>query len=68
MHETRKPESPPENPSLINIFRAEILVNDLYNSGFSKKQISGDLQESTRIVGKKIRHFQPGTVQVGPVG
>ena len=39
----------------LNIFRAEIL--DLYNSGFSKKQISLDLQQSTRTVGKKIRHF-----------
>ena len=62
MHEIRKPESPPGKTPL-NIFRAAIL--DLYNSGFSKKQISRDLQQSTRTVRKKIRHFKPGTV--GPV-
>ena len=44
----------------LSIFRAEIL--DLYNSGFSKKQISRDLQLSTGTVRKKIRHFQPVTV------
>ena len=44
----------------LNIFRAVIL--DLYNCGFSKKQISRDLQQSTRTVRKTIRQ---GTV--GPV-
>ena len=53
---TRKPAG--KTP--LNIFRAAIL--DLYNSGFSKKQISRDLQQSTRTVRKKIRHFKPGTV------
>ena len=42
----------------LNIFRAEIL--DLYNSGFSKKQISRDLQQSTRTVGKKNSPFLTG--------
>ena len=56
---TRKPAG--KTP--LNIFRTAIL--DLYNSGFSKKQISRDLQQSTRTVRKKIRHFKPGTV--GPV-
>ncbi|XP_073246976.1 uncharacterized protein [Porites lutea] len=37
-------------------FRGEIL--DLYNRGFSKKQISRDLQVTTRAVRKIIRHFQ----------
>ena len=63
MHEIRKPESPREKPLSIYNFRAAIL--DLYNSGFSKKQISRDLQQSTRTVRKKTRHFKPGTV--GPV-
>ena len=61
MHEIRKPESP-RGKTPLNIFRAAIL--DLYNSGFSKKQISRDLQQSTRTVRKKIRHFKPGTVGI----
>ena len=44
----------------LNTFRAKIL--DLYKSGFYKKHITRDLQQSTRIARKKIRHFQPGTV------
>ena len=43
--------------SLPDSFRGEIL--DLYNyRGFSKKQISQDLQVTTRAVRKIIRHFQ----------
>ena len=53
---TRKPTG--KTP--LNIFRAAIL--DLYNSGFSKKQISRDLQQSMHTVRKKICHFKPGTV------
>ena len=51
--------------TLFNIFRAKIL--DLCKSGFSKKH-SRSLQQSTRTVREKIRHFQPGTVKMGPVG
>ena len=42
--------------SLADQFRGGIL--DMFNRGFSKKQISRDLQVAPRTVGKIIRYFQ----------